>query len=87
MRGAVCGAQFWDWAAGTRRWRDSWVARPILKKFFAPAALSGCSCPRKKYSDCSLRVINLNKLISLIHWVTAVILFWFLLAIPDFFPC
>jgi hypothetical protein len=66
MRGAVCSARFWDRAAGTRRWQDyliSQVAGQILKKFFAPAALLGCSCPREEYFDYSLRVINLNQLI------------------------
>jgi hypothetical protein len=63
MCGAVCSAQLWNRAAGTRRWQDyliSWVAGQILKKFFAPAALSGCSCPREEYFDYSLRVINSN---------------------------
>jgi hypothetical protein len=54
MCGAVCGAQFWDWAAGTWHWQDyliSRVAGQILNKFFAPAVLLGCSCPREDYFD------------------------------------
>jgi hypothetical protein len=63
MGSAVCGAQFWDWAVGTQRWQNyliPQVAGQILKKFFSPAALSSCSCPREEYFDYSPRVINLN---------------------------
>jgi hypothetical protein len=45
---------------GAGNYLISWVAGQILKKFFAPAALSSCSCPREEYFDYSLRVFNLN---------------------------
>ncbi len=74
MCGAVCGAWFWNQAVGTQHWQDyliSWVAWQILKKFFAPAASSGCFCPREEYLTILSEWLIWINWLSLIHYCTS----------------